>query len=106
MQERSALFKELIGLGLYSNSGNLTEIAEGEVKIDPTDVRIDVRAKFSLQRMLKQGGSPAKDATGMVNAINAGQLAGIDGDNTMRAVQTARQVGTQRWLLVPKGKDA
>ncbi len=82
-------------------SGNNTRPA-----IDPNDPNTDVRAKFSLQRMLRQGGDAAADAVGMMNAMNTGQLFGIYGDDLAIAANVARQKGTQRWLLVPPGKDA
>lgn len=83
-----------------------TEVSEAlETGVAPTDPRIDVGAKFALQRMLRRETSRL-DASRLIAAINAGQLAGIYGDDLGAAVQVARRLGTQRWLLVPRGEDA
>lgn len=79
--------------------------ATADVKVDPTDVRIDVGAKFALQRMLKRPDAQ-QDAARLILAINSKRLAGIFGDDLRAAVDVARKHGTQRWLLVPKGEDA
>lgn len=76
-----------------------------DLQIDPADKRIDVGAKFALQRMLKVP-STAVDAARLIRGINGGTLAGIFGDDLLAAVKVAQAHGTQRWLLVPKGEDA
>lgn len=79
--------------------------AAPDLQIDPTDKRIDVGAKFALQRMLKVSDT-AVDAARLIRGINGGTLAGIFGDDLLTAVKVAQAHGTQRWLLVPKGEDA
>ncbi len=76
-----------------------------DLRIDPTDKRIDVGAKFALQRMLKVPDT-AVDAARLIRGINGKTLAGILGDDLAAAVKVAQAHGTQRWLLVPKGEDA
>ena len=76
-----------------------------DLQIDPTDKRIDVGAKFALQRMLKVPDT-AVDAARLIRGINGKTLAGIFGDDLAAAVKVAQAHGTQRWLLVPKGEDA
>jgi N-acetyl-anhydromuramyl-L-alanine amidase AmpD len=76
-----------------------------DLRIDPADPRIDVGAKFALQRMLKVP-EMAVDAARLIRAINGETLAGIFGDDLGVAVQVAHAHGTERWLLVPKGEDA
>jgi hypothetical protein len=76
-----------------------------DLRIDPTDKRIDVGAKFALQRMLKVPDT-AVDAARLIRGINGKTLAGIFGDDLAAAVKVAQAHGTQRWLLVPKGEDA
>jgi type VI secretion system secreted protein Hcp len=73
--------------------------------ISPTDERVDVSAKFSLQRMLQRSDMRA-DAARLIDGIDSGQLAGIFGDDVQGAVRLAQQHRTARWLLVPKGEDA
>ncbi|MEP7342386.1 MAG: penicillin-insensitive murein endopeptidase [Acidobacteriota bacterium] len=75
-------------------------------KVDPTDPRIDVSAKFALQRMLKSDPSSHNDASGMITAINTRRLAGIFGDDLRASAQLAQRIGTVRWELIPKGEDA
>lgn len=76
-----------------------------DLQINPTDKRIDVGAKFALQRMLKVPDT-ALDAARLIRGINGGTLAGIFGDDLLASVKVAQAHGTQRWLLVPKGEDA
>jgi hypothetical protein len=76
-----------------------------DLQIDPKDERIDVGAKFALQRMLKVP-ETAVDAARLIRGIKGETLAGIFGDNLFAAVKVAQAHGTQRWLLVPKGEDA
>jgi hypothetical protein len=75
-------------------------------KIDPNDKRIDVRAKFALQRIRDKKPHMREDALRLIRTINGGQLAGIYGDDLAAAVEVARKLGTERWLLVPKTEDA
>jgi hypothetical protein len=76
-----------------------------DLQIDPKDKRIDVGAKFALQRMLNVP-ETAVDAARLIRGINGGTLAGIFGDDLLAAVKVAQSHGTQRWLLVLKGEDA
>ncbi len=76
-----------------------------DLQIDPGDPRIDVGAKFALQRMIKNPDT-AVDAARLIRGINGGTLAGIYGDDLGAAVKVAHAHGTERWLLVPKGEDA
>ena len=76
-----------------------------DLQIDPQDERIDVGAKFALQRMLKVP-ETAADAARLIRGIKGETLAGIFGDDLLAAVKVAQAHGTQRWLLVPKGEDA
>src|SRR5437867_5385365 len=55
--------------------------------------------------MLKGDPGARADAKGMLTAVKSGQLAGIYGDDLLPAVKVAQRLGTQRWLLVPKGED-
>lgn len=89
-----------------ANSFRLTEETESEAKIDPTDVRIDVDAKRSLSRMLKGDTETQQDATGLINAVNAGELGGIYGDSMMASIRYAKGHGTNWWLIIAKGEDA
>lgn len=73
--------------------------------IDPNDPRIDVSAKFSLQRLLRNPGTSAT-ASDMVLALNSNRLAGIYGDDLRAAAQLASRLGTTRWQLVETGKEA
>lgn len=79
--------------------------AAPDLQIDPADPRIDVGAKFALQRMIKNPDT-AVDAARLIRGINGGMLAGIYGDDLGAAVKVAHAHGTERWLLVPKGEDA
>jgi hypothetical protein len=81
------------------------DLSAPDLRIDPTDNRIDVGAKFALQRMLKVPDT-AVDAARLIRGINGETLAGIFGDDLAAAVKVAQAHGTQRWLLVPKGEDA
>lgn len=98
MQERNALFKELLGLGLYQNGD--FEIAENEVKVDPTDERIDVDAKRALQRMLKGTDRAREEATVLISTINSGELGGIYGDSMMASVKYAKGHHTNWWSMM------
>ncbi len=80
-------------------------VPAGEARIDPRDERVDVSAKFALQRMLKSSDMHA-DAVRLTDGINTGRLAGIFGDDLQATVRLAQRHGTQRWLLVPQGEDA
>jgi len=66
-----------------------------DLRIDPTDKRIDVGAKFALQRMLKVPDT-AVDAARLIRGINGKTLAGIFGDDLAAAVKVAQAHGTQR----------
>lgn len=76
------------------------------VRVDPTDPRIDVSAKFALQRMLKSDFASRKDASEMIAAISTKKLAGIFGDDLRVSAELAKRIGTVRWELIPKGEDA
>lgn len=76
-----------------------------DLRIDPADPRIDVLAKFALQRMIKRS-DMAADAARLIRGINSGTLAGIFGENLRAAAKLAEKLGTVRWKLVPKGEDA
>jgi hypothetical protein len=92
-----------------------------ELQIAPTDEKVDVRAKFALKRMLKDP-SMAIDAARLILGLKGKRLErvpgkpderapgkrleGIFGDDLGKAVEVARDYGTERWLLVPKGEDA
>jgi N-acetyl-anhydromuramyl-L-alanine amidase AmpD len=76
-----------------------------DLQIDPNDPRIDVGAKFALQRMLKVP-EMAADAARLIRGIHSETLAGIFGDDLGVSAQIAEEHGTVRWELVPKGEDA
>ncbi len=76
-----------------------------DLRIDPADPRIDVVAKFALQRMIKRP-DMAVDAARLIRGINGGTLAGIFGENLLAAAKLAQKLGTVRWKLVPKGEAA
>lgn len=97
----------VFGIG-YDEEGELYSASPlpGAVRVDPADPRIDVSAKFALQRMLRGDAGAQQDASGMIGAIQAGRLTGIYGDDLYAAVKVARRLSTERWLLVPKGEDA
>jgi hypothetical protein len=75
-----------------------------EPRIDPRDERVDVSAKFGLQRMVKRS-DMRNDAVRLIDGINSGKLAGIFGDDLQATVRLAQRHGTERWLLVPEGED-
>ena len=84
---------------------DLGALLPASTAIDPTDIRIDVSAKFALKRMLARPKTQSR-ASEIIGGIQAGQLAGVLGDDLVAAVKLAQRLGTQRWLLVPAGKDA
>lgn len=81
-----------------------------DLQINPQDQRIDVRAKFALQRMLKvpvtEDPDMAKNAARLIRGINSGTLDGIYGDDLGKAVELVQEHSTKRLKLVPKGEDA
>jgi hypothetical protein len=82
------------------------EFEESIDKINPRDERIDVRAKFALQRMRDKRPDMHEDAIRLIKSINSGQLAGIYGDDLAASVRVAKKHGLHRWQLVPKGHDS
>jgi hypothetical protein len=69
--------------------------------------RIDVRAQFAFQRLFKRPDPADRQAAGeLFDAVEAGEIQGIYGDDLGKAVELAKSRGTDRWELVPKGKDA
>lgn len=100
-------------LGSEASAANVAVLQEPEIinpsapdlQINPADVRIDVGAKFALQRMIKDPGM-AQDAARIIRGINGGTLAGVYGDDLYAAVKVAHAHGMERWQLVPKGEDA
>jgi hypothetical protein len=99
-----------ISLGNYGGSsirlGDLHSDASTSDRIDPKDVRIDVRAKFALQRMRDKRPGMREDALRLIRGVNSGRLAGIYGDDLAIAVKVARAHGKERWQIIPKGEDA
>ena len=90
--------------GLRYHQGNDDPTSPVAASVSPTDKRIDVRAKFALQRLLKS--SDAAGAAALIQDIESGRLNGIFGDDLGVAAKRAAERGTVRWKLVPPGQDA
>ena len=72
------------------------DLSAPDLQIDPRDKRIDVGAKFALQRMLKVP-ETAVDAARLIRGINGGTLAGILGDDLAAAVKVAQAERLPEW---------
>jgi acetylornithine deacetylase/succinyl-diaminopimelate desuccinylase-like protein len=95
-------------VALLPGDDELDRAIAGEI-LNPNEVinpRIDVGGQKSLLRMMKGDQGSRAAATGMLEAIKSGQLAGIYGDDLLAAVKVAQKLGTVRWELVPGGEDA
>jgi hypothetical protein len=99
--------KIIVGRGDYVQS-EIEEPSGHKFRLprDIIDSRIDSGAQNALLRMFKGDQGAQADATKLLAAVKTGQLTGIYGDDLFAAVQIAGKLGTQRWLLVPKGEDA
>ncbi|HLH15931.1 MAG TPA: hypothetical protein VKX45_01860 [Bryobacteraceae bacterium] len=73
---------------------------------DVDDPRINVFARQALRRMLAGDASARSDATGMVAAVKAGQLAGIYKEDDAAAVAYARKLSADPRQVIPAGEDA
>jgi peptidoglycan hydrolase-like protein with peptidoglycan-binding domain len=80
-------------------------ISTSNTAIALDDPRVDVTAKFALQRMMKRFGQQ-QDAARLIAGINSGQLAGIFGDDLAVTARLAKKWNTAGYLLVPKGADS
>lgn len=81
-------------------------VPSGQRSAHPADPRLDVSAKFALKRMLRADPASRIAAAGIIDAVNAGLLAGVFGDDLLAAAKLAGRLGTVRWKLVPPGEDA
>ncbi len=94
-----------LGSGPSPEEPEVIDPSAPDLQIDPNDPRIDVGAKFALQRMLKVP-EMAADAARLIRGIHSETLAGIFGDDLGVSAKIAEEHGTVRWELVPKGEDA
>ena len=74
---------------------------------DILDQRIDEEAQYSLMRMFSRSLLSAVEASAMLSAIKAAQLAGIyQVDRKVPALRAREELGGNWWEVIPAGVDA
>jgi len=82
------------------------ESGAGPALNNVADTRINVFAQRALLRMFAGDAGARADATGILAAVKAGQLAGIYKEDERMPLLYATKLKLSWWQLIPKGEDA